>query len=476
MLRVVEPVTAPPLSAAERFALTTLLDHARVLVTERDAGVELRIVGKAVGATVAACEGRGWGLAAQPGIVELERSTLRLVADVAGVVSEQRSTSADRYGRVPADVNALVVEGRERVPVVGLIAAALRRHALVAAQRGPFALLAPWPEGRRWAAAMTHDLDVVSVWPAFTALRLLELLRKGELGRAGKVLGSAAGAALADPIFGAARHVIETERMHGVRSTWFVITGTPTFATMRAGDVTYTPETPRARRVIALATGAGHEVGLHGSFETYVTAARFARQRERLRAIVGADIHGVRQHFLRMRPGTSHRAMLDAGFRFDSTCGFPDRNGFRMGAADVTPVWDEATQQALAIDEVPFVWMDRALSKYQGIEDPLAWIDDGLEIANACRETEGVWNGIWHPNLASPLGYPGAPAAFEVLVRRVMERSPWSATLSDIVSWRRARRAARAVGVAPDGRIRVHGEARIALEDASGTPLPWVAA
>src|SRR5256885_6263019 len=37
------------------------------------------------------------------------------------------------------------------------------------------------------------------------------------------------------------RTLLETERQHGVLSTWFVLCGTPTLATMRAGDLTYRP-------------------------------------------------------------------------------------------------------------------------------------------------------------------------------------------------------------------------------------------
>jgi hypothetical protein len=474
MLHAVEPV--PALDAAERFALETILDLSRVVIADGGASVELRVVGEAASVTVAQARGGNWGVRGGHGRVELQRSTLRLIADIAGAVAEQRSTAADRYGRVPPSVNALVALGLERDPIVHHAAKSLREAAAGAAT-GAFALLAPWPDGRRWAMAMSHDLDVVSLWPAFTALRVLELLKKGDVGRATSVLASAAGSALGDPVLESATQVLAVERAHGVRSTWFIITGTPTFSTVRAGDVTYTPETPRARRIVAAAGDAGHEIGLHGSFETYVTAAAFTRQRDRLRAIANRDIAGVRQHFLRMRPGESHRAMTDAGFDWDSTHGFPDRNGFRLGTADVTRVWDESTREVLELDEVPFVWMDRALSKYQGVEAPSAWVDEALAIAGICRAVEGVWNGIWHPNLAPALGYPGASAAYVDLVQRLVGLSPWSATMTEIVGWRRARRAARAAGLDAAGRVRLKaGDPRVTLEDAAGNALPSVAA
>jgi hypothetical protein len=411
--------------------------------------------------------------------VTIDRGLLDVVALMAGAVDEQRGAPLDRHGRVPAEATIAVRNGVERDPVVQHAAIALRDAVVQAAGERRVVLLAPWPEGKRWAMAMTHDLDVVSGWPVFTALRTIELLGKGELGRVGRVLAGAVASVAGDPVIAAARAVMDVERNRGVRSTWFIITETPSVSSARAGDVTYTPESPRARRIIAEVGAAGHELGLHGSFATYVTSATFAAQRERLTAIVGRDVPGVRQHFLRMQPGVSHRAMLDAAFSYDSTFGFADRNGFRLGAADVLPVWHEGEQRALPLDELPFVWMDRALSKYRGVENPQRWIEDALAIAGRCREVEGAWCGIWHPNLSTPLGFPGAEQAFGSLVQGLMAGDPWAASAGDIVQWRRARRAVRAVAGDATAGVRIrfspHGAAPV-LEDHMGRRVPAVPA
>lgn len=168
--------------------------------------------------------------------------------------------------------------------------------------------------------------------------------------------------------------------------------------------------------------------------------------------------------------------MADAGFTFDSTAGFADRNGFRLGVADVLPMWSDLAAKALPLDEVPFTWMDRALSKYRGEEDPAAWVRDALALADRAREVEGLWVGIWHPNLTGALGFPGALHAYEDLVAALVNRDPWMPTLSEAVAWRRARRAVRAVGFDASGEVRLapnSGRAahRVTLEDADGRPI-----
>ena len=157
--------------------------------------------------------------------------------------------------------------------------------------------------------------------------------------------------------------------------------------------------------------------------------------------------------------------MRAAGFRYDATFGFADRNGFRLGVADVIPAWSAAEQQGWGdFDLVPLAWMDRALSKYRGVEAPDAWIDDALALADEVRALEGLWTGLWHPNLAPALGYPGAPQAWGRLVRELSARSAWFASAADIVDWRRRRRAVVARRVAEDGRVELDPASGVVLE------------
>ncbi len=472
MIRLDSP--HPPLSPAEQLAADTILDASRLLRpadgVELDV-VHLRLVDHAVSSDIASLRAKDWQIETGDGEVSAPRPLLALVAQWLGG-AEQRAVRVDRYGRVLPDENPLVAAKLEREPVVAQLAIALRAATAAAAGRRTFRTLAPWPNGKRWAAAFTHDVDVVAMWPAFTALRLAELLRKRDVGRALEVISAAARSALGDPVGDAVRAILAIEHDASIRSSWFVICGTPTFATRRAGDVTYVPESRNARQIIDAILSAGHEIGLHGSFETFDHGERFIEQRARLERITGVPLRGVRQHYLRMRPGRTQHEMANAGFEYDSTYGFADRNGFRLGIADVVGTLDVESAQRPPIEEVPFVWMDRALSKYRGVESPDAWIDDALALAAVCRQTEGLWVGIWHPNLSPPLGFPAAPAAYARLVRRIVSDDAHVDTLGALVDWRRARRNARAVAVDADGRVILSSSAAtLRLENADGETL-----
>jgi hypothetical protein len=357
-------------------------------------------------------------------------------------------------------------------PVVANAAARLREAVVASAGRRPIAFLSPWPEGKRWAAAITHDLDVVDLWPVFTALRIAELTRKGDLRRVMRTAWSAIRALTRNPVQRALRALLAAELDRGIVSSWFVLSGTPTVRTMRVGDLTYRPEGRGATAALRALLDRGCEINLHGSFATTDDHAQFAEQRRRLAGLTQRPVPGVRQHFLRMRPGETIRGMAAAGFRYDSTAGFPDRNGFRLGVGDVIPAWDGAGDRPLDIQEAPVIWMDRALSKYAGVEDPEAWITEGIALADACRATQGLWVGVWHPNLTPALGFPGAPAAFAALLDRLLARQPFLAPLDRLVEWRVARRAVRVRGILPDGTPDAYGTKpgtdALMLEDSSG--------
>lgn len=465
------------LTPLEQFGLTVLVDLSGLLPVDSPAE---SVVSLSLAEGTAPGAGQPIVFAVEPGSVRVSRAALAQLAGVAGAVAEQESTAEDNHQRVPSQVNAVVAAGRTQSPWVDASAREFRESVLRAAGNRPVRTVAPWPGGHRWAAAFTHDLDVVRYWPLFTGLRLAELARKGEVGQVLRTGAGAVGSLLTDPVSAGVREILAIEREHGITSTWFVIAGTPSIGSTLKGDVTYSVDSPAARRILAAISEGGHEIGLHGSFATFLDAGVMWQERERLRHATNAAVSGIRQHFLRMRPGATQRAMKEAGFAYDSTFGFPDRNGFRLGVANVVGWWDNRAGRVTGLEEAPLTWMDRALSKYRGIEIASHWVDEGLELARVAQNEEGLWVGLWHPNLTGPLGYPGAPAQFRRMVETTASRDPYLASLATIVEWRRARRTLVAREVSPEGIPRLKsataGAWQVVLEDGRGNQrerLDW---
>lgn len=472
------PPRDEPLTSAEQFGLDLLIDLSRVVpVTVSSANiVHLEITDARRGTpTISECVARGWFIQPADGIARIDRSALRLICEIAGASREQATIERDRLGRIPSALSPLAGESLEREAVISRAAVLLRQAVIRAAGNRIVRLVAPWPDGRRWAAAITHDLDVVSRWPIFTALRVAELTRKGDVGRLLDVVATATRTIGKDPVTDGVQSILDSEQKFGIRSTWFVLCGTPSFSSWTRGDLTYQPECARARGIFDDILRHGGEIGLHGSFETLERGGLFRAQRKRLSGITSSPIAGVRQHFLRLNPATTPGAMAEAGFAYDSSQGFADRNGFRLGVADIVPTWNAQTRSTIGFSEIPFCWMDRALSKYRGIEDPAVWIEDAMALATECRRVEGLWVGVWHPNLVPALGFPGAPEAFAALLGALSSEAPFFGTLRDVLEWRLMRRAARVQSVSADGEIvsQMAATSRfsVLLEDGNGSTV-----
>ena len=425
----------------ERWAFATLIDQARVLVADA----------AAADAVQARWDPAELAFGVAHGAVTVGPGVLGPILEVAGTEAEYASPLRDQHGRVPSRANPQVVRGLERSLPGASRTADLWQALQRAAGPRPLRRVAAWPAGHSWAVALSHDLDIVTGWPLFAAARWLELLRKGEGRRAVEAVRAGLGALGQQPVRRGVHRLLGAEERFGFRSTWFVLAGHPSLGTWLRGDVTYRAEAPGTVALIDSIRRGGHEIGLHGSFATRESTDAFAVERSRIAAITGSPPVGVRQHFLRLTPGRTLRAARIAGFEYDSTLGFADRGGFRLGTADVLAAWDPERLEPVGLDEVPLVWMDRALSKYQRLEDPNRWVADALDLAATCRQAGGLWVGLWHPNVVPALGFPGADLAFEQLLAGLGEADPFVGTLGEMVAWRRARRGLRG-SVLPDGR------------------------
>jgi hypothetical protein len=462
------------LTSQERYGLEVLIDLSRLLVAERAECelVRLTVLDRQSAGSAAADLSFHAALERADGEVRVSSAALRAIAEVAGGGIEQRSSTTDRHGRVPSAENPLVTAGQSRRPVVSWLAVELRRAVLAVAERRPVRCVAPWPEGHRWAALVTHDLDVVDRWALFSLLRMAELGNRGAWDLVRRVGRALQRNLRKDPVNRGVHSILQLEAHHGIRGTWFVICADPSIRSILSGDSTYRAEGAAAHRILSALTHAGHEIGLHGSFATVDDAAVMRAQRRTLARLTGAPVLGVRQHFLRMRPGPTQRYMVAAGFQYDATWGFADRNGFRLGVADLVPAWDASQETALPLEIIPLIWMDRALSKYAGVEEPGRWIEDARELVGECKAVDGLWCGLWHPNTMEPLGFPGAEPAFVSLLQALADDRPYFASAHKLVHWRRFRRSVRAARVSADGRVVLTTGAGqrtvIALEDESG--------
>ena len=310
----------------------------------------------------------------------------------------------------------------------------------------------PVPEGYRFIACLTHDVDHPSIrrhWFDHTMLGFLyrAVIRSAFRAAAGLIslnqLLTNWAAALKLPFvyMGLAEDFWEGfdryPGLEGPKSTFFVIPFEDDPGRSENGPA---PGERAARygaahiaRQIHALQSQGCEIGLHG-IDAWRESSKGRKELEEIRRVAGKTDIGVRMHWLYFGP-QSPAALEDAGADYDSTVGYNDAIGFRAGTMQVYKPFG-----ATRLMELPLHIMDTALF-YPNRMD--------LSPKEAKRRVDAIIDSAvryggcvtinWHDRSIAPERLWGD--FYVELVEDLKKRGAWFATAAETVAWFRERRA-----------------------------------
>lgn len=300
-----------------------------------------------------------------------------------------------------------------------------------------------WPGRARWAAALSHDVDMLFKWRLRSVLRLLlesplHALdgRARPLARRWRELGRRL-AGGPDPWF-LVDELMDLEERHGLHSTLLFLAEPRDHRTFR-----YHLARAQVRGLLARARARAFEIGLHGGIRAARDGGLLARQRRRLEEAGGGAAKVARQHWLSLLLDETWPAQAAAGLAVDSSLGFNDRPGFRAGTSlPFRPL--DGGGRAHPLWELPLVLMDSQLFDEQGLE-PAAAARQALDALEQVRRVHGLLTLNWHPHTLCRADFPGRRHLFERLLERMAAPDCWAAGLGDVAAhW--SRRAALLAG------------------------------
>ena len=189
--------------------------------------------------------------------------------------------------------------------------------------------------------------------------------------------------------------IMDLSEQRGLRSAFFFIAGgTPP----RDGD--YSLDDPWIRALLRRINQRGHEIGLHGSYETMNDPERLAAELANLQRACRAegieqDTWGGRQHYLRWDPATTWRAYAEAGLDYDTSAAYAGQAGFRLGTSREIPVFDVVAGRALPLRERPLVAMEVTLLDHMGLA-PDAALRELRGLKERALAHGGHFTLLWH--------------------------------------------------------------------------------
>jgi hypothetical protein len=355
-----------------------------------------------------------------------------------------------------AEVRRLLTTGQPSVnaaiPALDLHIALLRD--LIVTSGVPIAEIPPIPDGYRFIACLTHDVDHPIIrrhkfdhtmfgflYRAIWGSLIAALRGRGPW----RNVGTSWAAALKLPLvhLGLAKDCwSEFDRYvaleGGGLSSFFVIPfeGRPGWS--RAGTA------PRARAVrysaadisvqIRNLISAGCEIGLHG-IDAWADTSSADEELEEMRRITGKQEIGVRMHWLffdEQSPMTLERA----GSSYDSTVGYNETIGYRAGTTQAYKLLETSR-----LIELPLHVMDTALffPGYLDLSADEAHKRVGKMVDNAIR-FGGTLTVNWHDRSIAPERLWGD--FYVNLVAELKDRGAWLTTAGQAVAWFRKRRSA----------------------------------
>ena len=376
---------------------------------------------------------------------------LRAIGFMLAREEELTSSRRDQWECFAGNFSRLHELGVLELPLVNLLAAQLsRRVAAWCERRGLRAATEPrWKNGARFAVALTHDVDDVTLYSLRNAFRLFGqardprsyAFRKG----ASTALGALARIGQPDPYWNFDRWAAEESR-RGFRSSFYFCPPAP--RARHEYDALYTMDDTLAfeggritvRGLMRTLAERGFEIGLHGGYLSHLEAEELAREKRQIEEALGKPISGIRQHFLRFEAARTWDAQRRAGFGYDTTLGYNEAIGFRAGIAAPFHPWDAGARRPLEMLELPLTAMDGALFRAMKLAPApaMAKVREHLERVEAVG---GLAVLLWHPNAAAEEHFPGWWPCYLSALDHIIKRGAWVATPAEIAAWWREREA-----------------------------------
>lgn len=341
---------------------------------------------------------------------------------------EYEPFEADALGRFPRAAALAQRLGLMEEPVADLLALRLRTAIEAAAGAAGLAVEPdlPWPDGKRFAVCLTHDVDHAtrrSLWQgAQLAAGAAASALGGRWAQARRRLDAAAGLARGgrhspDWLF---EPMAELEAARGLRSAFYLLPYESDWA-MEGGRRLhyYDVRRPEVLETFRRLAAEGWEIGLHTSYDAHDRPDGLGRDWRRLAEILGPAVPmtGGRSHCLRFRTPETWRQAEACGIGYDATLAWPEGSGFRCGTAWPHRPFDRQAGREVALWEFGTHLMDTYLPSLDAL------VAKAREVCDRVARTGGC---------ACLLAHPTTPRQAQATVRGFLRA--YAAILDDLKS------------------------------------------
>ena len=244
-----------------------------------------------------------------------------------------------------------------------------------------------YPDGKQFAVCLTHDIDVVYPEKLYPIIGSIKALARGNLTEAMKTPFSRVHRKC-NPCWNL-RKIVELEAKYDAKSSFY-------FLALNSEETDFNYNIKDIESELGFISDNGWEVGLHGGHESYNSLEDIKEKKSRLEEILGKRVIGYRNHYLRFNVPNTWELLSKAGFKYDTTLGYPDCAGFRNGMCHPFRPFNLNEGRQIDIVEIPLVIMDCTLFRdYMRLDFKKAW-EFTKSLIDTVEQYNGVITILWH--------------------------------------------------------------------------------
>ncbi|AKB18905.1 MULTISPECIES: polysaccharide deacetylase family protein [unclassified Methanosarcina] len=280
-----------------------------------------------------------------------------------------------------------------------------------------------YPDGKKFAVCLTHDIDAVYPDKLYPIIGSIKALARRNLTEAMKTPFSRIHRKW-NPCWNL-REIVKLEAKYDAKSSFY-------FLALNPEETDFNYNIRDLESELGFISDSGWEVGLHGGHESYKSLEDLKEKKRRVEEVLGKRIIGYRNHYLKFSVPETWELLSKAGFKYDTTLGYPDCAGFRNGMCHPFRPFNLNEGRQIDILEIPLVIMDRSLFKdYMRLDVKKAW-ECTKHLINTVERYNGVITILWHNNTCiegENLKY------YEKILEYCAGKNAWITSGEEIYNW-----------------------------------------
>jgi len=278
-----------------------------------------------------------------------------------------------------------------------------------------------YPDDKKFAVCLTHDIDIIYFSKLRLAYEVALSLRKLQIGKSSRILLNKVSKKI-NPLWNF-EQIMDLEKKYGAKSSFY-------FLALNRDEQDFNFRIEDLKKELRNIIDNGWEVGLHGGHEAYNNLDKIKKEKERLEDAIQKEVIGYRSHYMRFKVPTTWELLKEAGFKYDTTFGYPDCVGFRNGMCHPFKPFNLNTNEYIDILEIPLIIMDCTLDGYMRLDMKNAW-EITKRLIDTVARYKGVITILWHNTWMT-----GEELEFyEQILKYCCEKNAWMTSGENIWEW-----------------------------------------